>query len=66
MKTLTWKGEQGSISGVGSVTKGSEFTIDDKRAESFIKQGQAQFKEDADDNVEVKVSKVKSKKSEVN
>lgn len=66
MKILVWKGEEGSVRGVGAVTKGTIFTVDNARADSFIKQGKAMLKEDAVDEVIVKsIKKVKSKKSEV-
>lgn len=61
MKTLVWLGEGKTISGVGLVSKGSTFTIDDQRARSFIKQKQAKLKTTS----AVKTSDVESKKSEV-
>ena len=42
MRQLIWiDEEQADISGVGRISKGSIFKIDNKRAESFIKQGKA-------------------------
>lgn len=47
MKTLVWLDkEQVTISGVGLVSKGSIFDIDDKRAASFIKQKKAKAQGD--------------------